>query len=248
MAPLETTPPIQTTDNTSTESVYERIRSRILHESIAPSSRINIDAIARELAVSPTPIREALKRLQGDNLVVQEPGRGYRTTAVLSADEMRELFEFRLLVEPWAAKVAAQDRLQNPGYTLEREIEGITALISEQQDIRYELMDHDIRFHDAILRSTGNEVLRAAYAQTHCHMHAFRLHPGERTGERTVAEHRVLRDAIRAHDPERAEQAMKDHLTAAYLRFEEAQGAPVEAPRLPGLHHDRPSPSTSLSI
>ena len=229
-------------------SVYELIRSRVLREEIPPNARINIDALARELEVSSTPVREALRQLQGDNLVVQGPGRGYRTTPILNAAELRELFEFRLLVEPWAAKIAATDRLQNPGYVLEREIADITDLIGRQADIRYELMDHDIRFHDAILSSTGNEVLRTAYSQTHCHLHAFRLHPGERTGQYTVAEHRVIHEAIRSREPEAAEQAMRDHLTAAYLRFEVAHGVNSGAPYLPGAHQDRPAPTTSLAL
>ncbi|GAA1327055.1 GntR family transcriptional regulator [Leucobacter albus] len=235
-------------DQHASQSVYEQIRSRVLREEIPPNARINIDALARELQVSSTPIREALRQLQGDNLVVQEPGRGYRTTPILNPTQLRELFEFRLLVEPWAAKIAAQDRLQNPAYRLEAEIADITALVSNQSDIRYELMDHDIRFHDAILGSTSNEVLRSAYAQTHCHLHAFRLHPGERTGEFTVQEHRVIHRAIRDHDPEAAEQAMRDHLAAAYLRFEVAHNISRGTPVLPGVHPDRPAAGNALSL
>ncbi|KAM9863188.1 GntR family transcriptional regulator [Leucobacter sp. BZR 635] len=246
MAP-ETDP--SSAERHASQSVYEQIRSRVLRHEIPPSTRINIDALARELQVSSTPIREALRQLQGDRLVVQEPGRGYRTTPILDATELRELFEFRLLVEPWAAKIAAQDRLQNPGHTLEREVAAISALIEKQSDIRYELMDHDIRFHDAILGSTSNDVLRSAYAQTHCHLHAFRLHPGERTGELTLEEHRVILAAIRAQDPEAAEQAMRDHLVGAYLRFEAGREEDQAATGfLPGTHADRPAPNTSVGL
>ena len=231
-------------------SVYAQIRSRVLRNEIPPSTRINIDGLARELSVSSTPIREALRQLQGDRLVVQEPGRGYRTTPVLGPEELRELFEFRLLVEPWAAKIAAQDRLSNPAHILSRELDDIDALIAAQADVRYELMDHDIRFHDAIMRSTSNEVLRAAYAQTHCHLHAFRLFPGERTGERTVAEHRVILAAIRANDQAAAELAMRDHLAGAYLRFEAGHNVDrgTGGPQLPGMHPDRPAPGTPLAL
>ena len=229
-------------------SAYQEIRSRILREEIPPSTRINIDALARELQVSSTPIREALRQLQGDNLVTQEPGRGYRTTPVLDAGELRDLFEFRLLIEPWAAKIAAQDRLQNPGYKLDRELREITALLAVQSDIRYELMDHDIRFHDLIFRSAENETLRATFSQAHCHLHAFRLHPGERTGEHTLAEHASIRAAIRDHQPELAEQAMREHLTLAFMRFEVAHGLGGKPPFLPGMHPDRPAASNSLSL
>ncbi|KIP51551.1 GntR family transcriptional regulator [Leucobacter komagatae] len=236
------------TDRHSAQSVYEQIRSRVLRHEIPPSTRINIDALARELQVSSTPIREALRQLQGDKLVVQEPGRGYRTTPILEAAELRELYEFRLLVEPWAAKIAAQDRLQNPGHILDKEVAAITKLIDAKSDIRYELMDHDIRFHDAILSSASNEVLRSAYAQTHCHLHAFRLHPGERTGEHTIDEHRQILTAIRNHEPEVAEKAMRDHLAAAYLRFEAGRGEQSANAGLPGLHPERSVTGASLSL
>ncbi len=236
------------TGTRGTITVYERIRSRVLRHDIPPNTRINIDALACELQVSSTPIREALRQLQGDKLVVQEPGRGYRTTPVLGPAELRELYEFRLLVEPWAAKVAAQDRLQNPGHILAAEIDALQALISKQTDVRYELMDHDIRFHDAIIGSTDNEVLRSAYAQTHCHLHTFRLHPGERTGERTVEEHRVILEAIRDHDPDGAERAMRDHLASAYLRFEAGRSADEGDMQLPGMHPGRPGPESQISL
>lgn len=237
----------------STASVYAQIRSRVLRHEIPPNTHINIDALARELQVSPTPIREALKQLQGDNLVVQERGRGYRTTPILEFEELRALFEFRMLVEPWAARVASQDRLSNPGRNLTLQIEELTSLMSVQADVRYELMDHDIRFHDTILESTSNEVLRGAYAQTHCHLHAFRLRANDETGRFTVQEHVVISDAIRRRDPDAAEQAMRDHLAAAYLRFEqrdEVDGGLLPSPdvMLPGLHTDRPLVSPTLAL
>ena len=63
-----------------------------------------------------------LQRLEGDNLVVYSPGRGYSTTPLLDLAELRSLFEFRLLVEPWAARAAAVDRLANPAAALEKEL------------------------------------------------------------------------------------------------------------------------------
>ena len=60
--------------------VYTAMRASILDGGIAPGTRINIDAVARSLGVSQTPVREVLQRLEGDNLVVYNPGRGYSTT------------------------------------------------------------------------------------------------------------------------------------------------------------------------
>ena len=100
------------------------MRAAILEGEIAPGTRINIDAVARSLGVSQTPVREVLQRLEGDNLVVYSPGRGYSTTPLLGLAELRSLFEFRLLVEPWAARSAAVDRLANPAAALGKELTG----------------------------------------------------------------------------------------------------------------------------
>jgi DNA-binding FadR family transcriptional regulator len=99
--------------------VYGILRAKILDLQLPPDGKVNIDALARELGVSQTPIREALSQLEGDRLIVKTPGKGYRTTALLGTAELRELFEFRLLVEPWAARAAAVNRLVNPARILQ---------------------------------------------------------------------------------------------------------------------------------
>lgn len=208
------------------------MRASILDGEIAPGTRINIDAVARSLGVSQTPVREVLQRLEGDNLVVYNPGRGYSTTPLLGLPELRSLFEFRLLVEPWAARAAAVDRLANPAGTLEKELAGFRdAMKRSSKDLRQDLVAHDTRFHDAILAASGNPVVRHAFAQTHCHLHTFRLYPADVDGAITVAEHTAVREAIEACDPERAEAAMTTHIRNSFDRFAKAfdgELAPLE--------------------
>ncbi|WP_255414775.1 GntR family transcriptional regulator [Pseudarthrobacter sp. AG30] len=202
--------------------VYSAMRASILEGEIAPGTRINIDAVARGLGVSQTPVREVLQRLEGDNLVVYNPGRGYSTTPLLDLPELRSLFEFRLLVEPWAARAAAVDRLANPAGSLERELSSFRAIMKRTGDLRQDLVAHDTRFHDTILAASGNPVVRHAFAQTHCHLHTFRLYPADVDGAITVAEHTAVREAIEACDPERAEAAMTTHIRNSFDRFAQA--------------------------
>ena len=54
-------------------------------------------------------------------------------------------------------------------------------------DLRQDLVAHDTRFHDTILAAAGNTVVRHAFAQTHCHLHTFRLYPADVDGAITVA-------------------------------------------------------------
>lgn len=197
--------------------VYDALRVPILDGQIPPGERLNIDAIARRLGVSQTPVREALQRLEGDDLLVYTPGRGYRTTPVLDLDGLRSVFEFRLLVEPWAARAAATDRLSNPAAALEEELIAFQKVASGEE-VRQELLGHDTRFHSMILSATGNDVVASAFAQTHCHLHVFRLLSVDPDGAITIEEHRRITDAILRCQPEEAEQAMVDHIGKSYER------------------------------
>ena len=229
-----------TTAKVAASEVYAALRQSILDGDIAPGTRINIDAVSRRLGVSQTPVREALQHLEGDNLLVYYPGRGYSTTPLLSLPELRSLFEFRLLVEPWAARSAAVDRLSNPSAALRAELEVLERQIDDTVNVRQDLLAHDARFHDLILASAGNPVVQQAYVQTHCHLHMFRLYPSDLDSEVTLMEHRGIRDAIAAADPVAAEEAMSAHLRSSFHRFARAFGA--EAAALPGVVPGRMTP------
>jgi DNA-binding GntR family transcriptional regulator len=221
-----------TTAKVAASEVYAALRQSILDGDIAPGTRINIDAVSRRLGVSQTPVREALQHLEGDNLLVYYPGRGYSTTPLLSLVELRSLFEFRLLVEPWAARSAAVDRLSNPSAALRAELDALERQVADSAHVRQGLLVHDARFHDVILASAGNPVVQQAYVQTHCHLHMFRLYPPDLDGGVTLLEHRGISDAIAAADPIAAEVAMSEHLRNSFHRF--ARAFTAEQPALPG--------------
>lgn len=229
---LKSTP--TSTAKVAAGDVYSALRASILDSEIPPGTRINIDAVARRLGVSQTPVREALQRLEGDNLLVYSPGRGYSTTPLLDLAELRALFEFRLLVEPWAARSAAVDRLSNPGSALQIELAKLASTMKDDGDVRQDLVAHDARFHDLILLAAGNPVVRQAYAQTHCHLHTFRLYPADAAGAITLAEHRRIRDAISACDPAEAEAAMAEHIRNSFSRFLRAFDEQLPVEPLPG--------------
>ncbi|GAA3315214.1 GntR family transcriptional regulator [Arthrobacter ramosus] len=219
-------PPRQSSESSRVKAAvsdaYPSMRASILEGQIPPGTRINIDAVSRSLGVSQTPVREALQRLEGDNLVVYSPGRGYSTTPLLDLAELRSLFEFRLLVEPWAARSAAVDRLANPAGALGNELAAFRSAMQSAGDRRQDLVAHDARFHDTILAASGNNIVRHAFAQTHCHLHTFRLYPADVDGAITVAEHSAIREAIQACEPEQAEAAMAEHIRNSFGRFAQA--------------------------
>ena len=86
---------------------YERIRDRLLMLDIRPGDLVNDDTLAKELGVGRTPVREALKRLELDRLVVSYPRRGTFATRVEVTD-LAFISEIRLQLEPLAASRAAR--------------------------------------------------------------------------------------------------------------------------------------------
>ena len=200
----------------STNDVYELLRQKILEHSIPPATKINILQLSKDLGVSATPIREALRLLQGDNLLVATSNKGYATTETLDLKGVRDLFELRLLIEPWAARIAASNRLQNPGVELNNEIASFN---SKSGSIQHEMFGHDTRFHKAILGTTGNETVIQAFEQAHCHLHLFRMYRDGWDWKTSIEQHKAIAQAISNGDPAAAEEAMRNHLNSAYSRF-----------------------------
>jgi DNA-binding GntR family transcriptional regulator len=193
-----------------TDEVYESIKALIMDHVIAPSHRVTIDAVSRQLDVSPTPVREALARLEADGLVIKRPMAGYTTTPLLSPAEYEHLFEVRLVLECAAAGRAARNsppgefpRLPiptgDPGYAGHA---GFTAA--------------DAAFHDAVASASGNPILRDAITRLHAHLHIHRISfPGPAS---TQAEHDAIVAAIHDRDENGAAEAMRHHLEAARTR------------------------------
>lgn len=200
-------------------TVYARIKAMILDGTVPPGERITIDRMARELGVSQTPVREAMQRLEGDKLVRTRQPRGYATTPLLTKRDLEMMIEVRLLLEPWAARMAAVDRASNPGRALLAELATFSGAAADGAAWKHELFRHDTRFHLLILEATGNSFLIDAYRQMHPHLHLFRLYPGDPHGTDTSHEHAEIAAAIAACDPDAAEAAMREHILRALSRF-----------------------------
>src|SRR5690554_5908523 len=102
---------IKTLDKTSlAEQAYHHIRGLLLDGFVEAGAVVGIDSIAVTLGVSQTPIREALARLEGDRLVVRLRNGRYAAAPAMSLGDYAHLYHTRLLLEPAAAALAAQNR------------------------------------------------------------------------------------------------------------------------------------------
>jgi DNA-binding GntR family transcriptional regulator len=195
------------------DRAYVAVRDQLLMLDIRPNEPIDDDALARDLGVGRTPVREALKRLEGDRLVVSFPRRGTFATGVDITD-LAHISEIRVQLEPLAARRAAE-RAPRP---VRDELEALAAHI-EALDVtsldRAELMRWDLTVHRAFYRAADNPHLEDVLVRyDNLATRIFCLFLDRLTTvDQHVAEHVDLLRAIAAGEADRAEQLARDHVT-----------------------------------
>lgn len=207
-------------DRTLGFDAYRRILALIMTNEIPPDARINIDRLAQELDVSATPVREALTRLEDDGLVAKTHLKGYRTTAILTAQQLDDLYGLRVLLEPPSAGAAALHATDADLASIRRELETYSKAPFTNDLLSYaRFSEHDARLHALIVRAAGNPAVSHALDRTHFHLHAFRLSYDQPAGETAIEEHARIVEAIAARDLDEATTAMREHLEASRARF-----------------------------
>jgi DNA-binding GntR family transcriptional regulator len=201
---------------TKAEAVYQELSAHILDGRMEPGSTVNQEGLAASLGVSITPLREALRRLESDGLVILEAHRTL-TVAPLSANEVRELYAVRLQLDPFAAGIAA--RLAS----LET-VDRIEALAARKLETTARgRLRANREFHQAIYRSSGNATLAEILDRLWDRTDRYRLIvvQVESEGRKVEWEHRAIAAAIRARDVELATELMRSHVATTLKLVEE---------------------------
>lgn len=204
------------------DEVYNALYARLMSHEIPPGHRIGIDGLSRSLGVSQTPIREALSRLEAQGLVVKEHLIGYSAATQMEDDQLRQLYELRLLLEPFAAAQAAirmtvveKRRLS----AVNKEMHEITSISARRGYADFARKDG--QFHDMICAGSGNHLLQEAIGRLHTHVHLFRRSFHAQTTSVTNTEHDAILAAIVDGDSSAAEAAMRAHIKTSSKRFME---------------------------
>jgi len=125
------------------ERVYDRLKSRIVSGHILPGQSITLRALAKDFGVSVIPVREALFQLESEGIVVIENNRSIRVN-VLTPEEMEEAYRIRLLLEPWAAERACENRPEDAVLRVKRILDEMQAAIGNPK--RYILKNSEYHF------------------------------------------------------------------------------------------------------
>lgn len=215
------------------DEVRDALLAMLMDGRLSAGTSVSIDQLARDLGVSPTPVREALAEIEATGLVHRVAHRGYQVAPPMSAQQAAELADARLVVETTAAQWAA--RLQEPGLLPElraahraheeaawavREWDGVTRDRNRLPVTLMPYFDADWGFHQTILDHCGNAFMRRMVGSLGASVQRMRQNAlrGPVDTELAVAEHGRVLAAIEAGDPEAAGDAMRAHIEAVRER------------------------------
>ncbi|TXH49528.1 MAG: GntR family transcriptional regulator [Burkholderiaceae bacterium] len=205
----------------ASDKAYELLKQRLIGGGYAPGAQLKEEHLARELDISRTPVRVALKRLVQDGLATAEAGRGVRVAEWTESD-IQETYHLRSLLEGHAAELATQRggpalaaRLQQLNEQMEAAIaKGGSGMAARMQEI-------NSAFHRAILEASGSPRLRTLLA-TLIDMpvvtRSFFISTPQDMAQ-SLQHHRDLAAAVAVGDEELARSVMQLHLRVASHRF-----------------------------
>lgn len=199
--------------------VYDALLDAIVHGRLVPGTRLVLDDLAEQLKVSRTPIRDALARLTSEGLVRREGRKGFTLTA-LSPQEMRDLYEVRLMCELYAVEngianatpdlLAEMTEIADQGFRALRSANPLVASLKDRE------------FHRLLVSLSHNPKLTTLIEQLNIHIQTLRVRPGqEKLSEQRKHyhdEHLAIVEAISAGDVAAAKEVVQRHIVAASAR------------------------------
>ena len=210
------------TSNLLSDVAYKRILEALMDRSVPLGAMMTQAELTKVTALPVGPVRDALKTLENDGIVVVHPRSGIEVVR-RSTDLIRSTYQFRLLIEREATRAFA---LQAPQAEVRRLID-----LHRTTDAEYAAADPNTgvadqmaviedAFHSVIVAGLGNQMIDLSYRRLSLLSRIIKLNdhvlPG--VARTSVAEHLAVLEAVLARQPDAAEAAMRDHLTRAMTR------------------------------
>lgn len=194
------------------KDAYSLILSAIDNGTYRPGDRLVESELAERFGVSRTPVREALQRLETQSMLARD-GRSL-VVATLDHNQLAELYTVRTELEALAARLAARHATREETRVLGRMVDEDRAVIDDPQA----LSRANRRFHHQIHLASHNRYLVQQLDIVHRTMAlmARTSLAAEGRGEKTLAEHQRIVDAIAAGDAKAAESALREHISTAF--------------------------------
>ena len=191
--------------------VFNTLRQAILRGELQPGERLMEIQLAQRLGVSRTPVREAIRKMELEGLVLMIPRRGAEV-AEITRQDLEDVLEVRAALEELAVKDACEhitdeqlQDLKKAANEFKRSLEG-TDLVA--------CAEADIHFHEIIYAATNNKRLVQMLNNLREQMYRYRMEnlKDKRTYRTLVEEHDAIRRALKKHDKEKAGAAINVHI------------------------------------
>lgn len=193
------------------EIVFTTMRQAIIEGDFKPGQRLMEVQLAEQMGVSRTPVREAIRKLELEGLVVMVPRKG-AYVAGLSSEDIKEVVEIRAVLEGLAAKQASKNSTQEDIDKLENILVGFEKAAAENNII--DLINYDTEFHDVIYKAAKNtkliQMINALREQVQRYRVAYftQIHKIDVL----IVEHRNMLDAIVSKDAFKAREIAERHI------------------------------------
>ena len=197
------------------KQVYEVLRETILTGKLKPGEKITEVEIAEELNVSRTPVREAIRMLELEDLIVIVPQRGVFVAGIKSIKEINDIFQVRSELEGLAAFLTAQNISEEQLSRMDNYTDQIKKCI-ENNDLE-RCIEIDISFHQIIYEASDNKWLQKLLDTLFEQITRFRSNSLAQEGrmEEALNEHKEMSEAFANGDADKARELAQKHIESA---------------------------------
>ena len=191
---------------------FNTLRQAILKGELKPGERLMEIQLANKLGVSRTPVREAIRKLELEGLVLMIPRKGAEV-AEITRQDMEDVLEVRTALEELAVKDACDHITDAQLSELKKASNEFKKALLEGKDL-VTCADADMHFHDVILSATNNRRLIQMLNNLSEQMYRYRMEylKDERTHKTLIEEHDAIRRALKKHDKVKAGAAIRVHI------------------------------------
>lgn len=192
------------------EEVYKALRDAICEGTLAPGARITQEEIAEQMAVSRSPVLQAIRLLKNDEFLVDAPGRGVMV-APLDPQWIAHLYEIRGALDALAARLAAARKQQLDPRLIENGRKAASGRVVKN------LIDTDMAFHSAVYQASGNPLIARTERFHWVHLRRVMGAVLQASSQRTTIwqEHQAIAEAIAQGDVARAGELAEQHTRQA---------------------------------
>ena len=192
--------------------VFNTLRKAILKGELKPGERLMEIALAERLGVSRTPVREAMRKLELEGLVVMIPRRGAQGVANITEKDLNDVLEVRMALENLSIENACKKMTEEQLAELKKAAKVFEATMEDGNLVK--LAEADVAFHEVIYQSSDNRRLNQVLNNLREQIYRYRVEylKEEETRKLLVKEHDEIYEAIRNRDVKTAQEISYQHI------------------------------------